>query len=138
MTTEIARIRLAATVWGDEMRPGGDQVAVADVYAGDAGTQRLDEGVRILFLFVIEADPDPDVFARVAMIFNLANVAPCSARFQRRSEGNVTIEVAMPLLGVAQADLIRRKLEQLTCTLSVSLSEAGPISGTDQDGYGVV
>jgi hypothetical protein len=108
----------------DVMAEGGDQVAVADVYGGDAGAQWLDEGGGTIFLFVIEADPEPDVLARVAMIFNLANVAPLNANFQRKSEGNATIAVSIPLLGDVQADLIRRKLEQLTCTLSVSLSEA--------------
>jgi len=104
----------------------GEQAAVADVYAGDAAsTQRPDEGVRTVFLFVIEADPDPDVLARVAMIFNIAHVAPRSVKFQRESTGNATIVVAIPLLGGVQADMIRRKLEQLTCTLSVSLSETG-------------
>ena len=111
-----------------------DRVAVADVYAGDAGAQRHDAGVPTLFSFVIEADPQPDVFLRVAMIFNLANVAPHSVKFQRQSEGNATMEIIMPLLSGAQADLIRRKLEQLTCTLSVSLSESGPIMGADHAG----
>jgi len=101
-----------------------DQVAVADVYAGDAGAQCRDEGVGTLFLFVIEADPEPDVLARVAMIFNIANVAPRSVKFQRKSEGNVAMTVAIPLVGGVQADMIRRKLEQLTCVLSVSLAEA--------------
>ena len=114
------------------MNEAGDQLAVADVYAGDAGAQRADDGVRTLFLFVIEADPQPDVLLRVAMIFNLANVAPRSVRFQRQSEGNATIEIVMPVLGGAQADLLRRKLEQLTCTLSVSLSESGKIMDADQ------
>ncbi len=116
------------------MSEAGDQLAVADVYAGDAGAQRADDGVRTLFLFVIEADPQPDVLLRVAMIFNLANVAPRSVKFHRQSAGNATLEVTMPLLGGAQADLLRRKLEQLTCTLSVSLSESGSIMDADQAG----
>jgi hypothetical protein len=103
----------------------GDQVAVADVYAGDAGTQCFDEVVGTVFLFVIETDPDPSVLVRAAMIFNLANVAPLSVNFQRKPEGNATMAVSIPLRDGVQADLIRRKLEQLTCTLSVSLSEAG-------------
>ena len=117
------------------MSEAGDQLAVADVYAGDAGAQRADDGVRTLFLFVIEADPQPDVLLRVAMIFNLANVAPCSVRFHRQSEGHATMEVTMPLPGGTQADLLRRKLEQLTCTVSVSLSESAPIMDADGEIY---
>jgi hypothetical protein len=115
------------------MNEAGEHSAIADVYAGDAGAQRPDDGARTLFLFVIEADPEPDVLLRAAMVFNLANVAPRSVRFHRQSAGNATMEVTMPLLGSAQADLLRRKLEQLTCTLSVSMSESGKIM--DADGF---
>ena len=126
MTTETARNLMTTTGKPvNVMSEGGDQVAVADVYAGDAGGKWRDGGVGTIFRFIIEAAPEPDMLARVAMIFNLANVAPLSVNFQRKSEGTATMAVSILLPGDVQADLIRRKLEQLTCTLSVSLSEAG-------------
>jgi hypothetical protein len=72
------------------------------------------------FLFVIEAECEPHVLARVAGIFNIANVAPQSANLTRRSPSQLTISIAMEI-GQATAESIRRKLEQLTCVLSVEL-----------------
>jgi hypothetical protein len=92
----------------------------ADVYAGDVAdpNSSSDTGAS-LFLFRIEADPEPDVFARVAATFNIANIAPRRASLRRGSPGTVSIMVAIELTGAGIADLIRRKLQQLTSTVSV-------------------
>jgi hypothetical protein len=94
----------------------------ADVYAGDVTTPTRSADIGTTFyLFRVEADLEPDVFARVACIFNIANCAPHRATLCRQSASAVTITVAIELSGAGVADMIRRKLEQLTSTLSVEL-----------------
>jgi hypothetical protein len=61
------------------------------------------------------------VFARVAAIFNIANIASCRATLDRESPDTVNITVLIELGRASVADMLRRKLEQLTCTLSVEL-----------------
>jgi hypothetical protein len=99
----------------------------ADVYSGDTtvvepSTMR---GTSC-FLFTIEADAEPDVLARVAGLFNIANVAPRSARLSRDSSDHVKISIGINLTSAITADMIRRKVEQLSCTISVVLSDQKP------------
>jgi hypothetical protein len=99
-----------------------EQFVTADVYAGDIATIRLATDTRsTIYFFRIKADPEPGVFARVAGIFNIANAAPHRATLLRDSPDVVNISVAIELSGAAMADMIRRKLEQLTCVISVEL-----------------
>ena len=101
----------------------GDSPPEADVYAGDTTALDPQAGRPIrYFLFVIEAECEPHVLSRVAGIFNIANVAPESANLTRHSSSELTISVVMEI-GQAAAESIRRKLEQLTCVLSVVLRE---------------
>jgi hypothetical protein len=105
------------------MNAAGDSSATADVYAGDMPNPDPSSECREnLFLFAIEADAEPDVLARVANLFNLTNVAPLSAKLHRESFERVTIVVEMELISASTADLIRRKLAQLTCIISVELT----------------
>jgi hypothetical protein len=78
-------------------------------------------------VFRVEADPEPDVFARIATVFTLANTAPRHATFRQVSPDVVHVTVAIELSGLGVSDLIRRKLEQLTSTASVDvvMSESG-------------
>jgi hypothetical protein len=106
------------------MTETGDNLATADVYAGDTAAPDLSSELATnVFLFSIEADADPDVLARVATLFNLANVAPLRATLQRRSPDHVHIIVDMERISRTMADMIRRKLVQLTCVISVDLTE---------------
>jgi|SRR5450432_2287735 len=98
----------------------------ADVYAGD--TLALDQSACStgdIFFFEIEADADPDVFGRIANLFNLANVAPLSASLRRPSSGEVRVSVSLSLVSRHAAESIRRKLDQLTCITSVELTVRG-------------
>jgi len=99
-----------------------EKTIAADVYADDITNPNssLDAGAA-LFHFRIEADAEPDVFARVAAVFNIANIAPRRASLDRESPGTVNIRVLIELARPGVAELLRRKLEQLTCTLSVEL-----------------
>jgi hypothetical protein len=106
-----------------EATPGKPEKTIAaDVYAGDVTNPNssFDTGTT-LFLFRIEADAESDVFARVAAVFNIANIAPRRATLDQESPGTVNIKVLIELARASVADMLRRKLEQLTCTLSVEL-----------------
>jgi len=73
------------------------------------------------FVFRITADADPDVLSRVAGAFNFANKAPSAASLREHTANRVVIEVQMRDLSALIADLIRRKLLQLTCVADVEL-----------------
>jgi hypothetical protein len=96
---------------------------VADVYAGDDDLrhERSDASAACAFLFIVEAVPDPDAWARVANQFMLANLLPVSATMTCRD--NATVVMAVELRGVVAevASAIERKLSQLTCVLQVTL-----------------
>ena len=77
---------------------------VADVYADDASMNSSVEADR-LFVFAIEADPEPDVLARTTNIFNLANVAPQNVHLERKSTGTIARSVAIALRSDILADL---------------------------------
>jgi hypothetical protein len=105
------------------MTETGDNSTSADVYAGDTASPDLSsQHTTDIFLFAIEADAEPDVLARVANLFNLANVAPLSANLHRVSLERVRVRVEMDRISATTADIIRRKLAQLTCILSVELT----------------
>jgi hypothetical protein len=61
------------------------------------------------------------VFARIANIFNIANATPRHATLRRDSPEVVHVTVAIELSGIGVSDMIRRKLEQLTSTISVDV-----------------
>jgi hypothetical protein len=96
-----------------------DNPSAADVYAGDIGELKSSTNTSSsVFLFRIEADAEPDVFARVASIFNIANTAPLQVTLRRGGPDQVNISVAIELSLESTADMIRRKLAQLTCSIS--------------------
>ena len=105
-----------------------EQVVTADVYSGDITTIRSAVEARpTIYWFRVKADAEPDVLARVASLFNIANAAPCQAIFLRDSSDVMNMSVAIELSGATMADMIRRKLEQLTCVISVELMGESPI-----------
>ena len=108
------------------MGSAGDSDPVADVYAGDTA-QAPQKGHAIVdaFSFAIEADADADVFGRIANLFNLANIAPQSASLHRLSSDRVQITVELAQVSGFTADMIRRKLEQLTCVRRLTLTRGG-------------
>jgi hypothetical protein len=95
----------------------------ADVYAGDTRAADLstEPGLDV-FLFAIEADAEADVLGRVANLINLANRVPRSVTLQRQSLERVHILIEMEQISAGIADMIRRKLIQLTCIISVDLT----------------
>jgi hypothetical protein len=94
----------------------------ADVYAGDmANADRTDGCAAAAYMFAVRAEAEPSAFARVANVFNIANVAPRSAQLRRELGGDLVIAVVIDLTGDSTAEMIRRKLEQLTCVTEVTV-----------------
>ena len=77
------------------------------------------------YSFRVEADAEPDILSRVANQFNLANVVPARASFARYGADLVRIEVEMHGVSAAIADLIGRKLAQLSSVRSVEVVGVG-------------
>jgi len=105
----------------------------ADVYAGDvAAPESPGKSPPGAAMFSVVADADADVILRVSAALNLLNVAPRRFHMESRPEGTAAfsawVDCAAP-----QAELIARKLQQLTSVREVVLEYAdrGTI-GTDE------
>lgn len=75
--------------------------------------------------YIISADAQPDVLLRIAGALNFANQAPWSLSMQASGVEEVMIETSLRHVPAVMAELIRRKLMQLTCVISVEM-RAGP------------
>jgi hypothetical protein len=96
---------------------------VADVYAADTALSTSGRpAVTGTFSFSIEADADPDILSKVANQFNLANVAPARANFTSGAGGIALVIVEMRGITPAIADLIGRKLTQLSSVRAVDVA----------------
>jgi hypothetical protein len=99
----------------------------ADVYAGDDG---LRHNVRSapsngVATFEIIADADANVVARVSAVLNLLNVAPRSFHMEGRPEGVATFSASVAC-AETQAELVARKLRQLTSVRDVVVKYSAP------------
>jgi hypothetical protein len=97
----------------------------ADVYAGDEG---VPEGVRNAqsagaATFNIVADADADLLLRVGAALNLLNVAPRVFHMEAGSVGTASVK-ALVDCSQLQAELIARKLQQLTSVRDVIVTYA--------------
>lgn len=97
----------------------------ADVYAGDVGvpvgTQRARSGGAATFNVV--ADADADLLVRVGAALNLLNIAPRVFHMESQPEGTAAVR-ALVECAEPQAELIARKLEQLTSVRNVVMNYA--------------
>ncbi len=92
----------------------------ADVYAGD---DALRDGSRSspssgAATFNVVADADADLVVRVSATLNMLNVAPRMFHMEARPEGMAAVR-ALVECPEAQAQLIARKLQQLTSVRDV-------------------
>lgn len=69
----------------------------------------------------ISADTHPDVLLRIAGTLNFANQAPSTFSMRLSGVEQVIIETSLPAVPALLADMIRRKLMQLTCVISVEM-----------------
>jgi hypothetical protein len=95
----------------------------ADVYADD---HALRDGARSsrpggAATFDIVADADPHLVARIGGVLNLLNVAPCAFHMECRPGGMATVQARVDCAEF-QAELVARKLQQLTMVREVVVS----------------
>ena len=97
----------------------------ADVYAGDVGVPGGARNARRAgaATFDVFADADADLLVRVGAALNLLNVAPRLFHMESRPEGTAAVR-AMVECAEAQAELIARKLQQLTSVRDVVMKYA--------------
>ena len=99
----------------------------ADVYAGDvappegATNSRPSGAAR----FEVIADAHADLVVRVGAALNLLNVAPRVFHMESRPEGTAAVSAWVDC-AEPQAELIARKLQQLTSVRDVVLKYAPP------------
>lgn len=96
----------------------------ADVYAGDLAMSSRDLSAKAprTFVFKVEADADPDALLRIVNQLNLANRAPAALTLVGSQDETVLVEARIDLLTMELADLITRKLAQLTCVREAQCS----------------
>ncbi len=95
---------------------------VRDVYAGDDANPQPKRGTASLTFF-ITAEPEPLTVSRIANQLALSNLPPVSFLMRTLDELHVYVEATMAGLTPSQADLIRRKLLQLSCVHDVVFGE---------------
>jgi len=93
---------------------------IADVYAGDDDAR---EGGRTaqpagIATFSIVADADANLILRIGAALNLLNVAPRMFTMESGPEGTAAVQ-ALVDCSEPQAELIARKLQQITCVRDV-------------------
>jgi hypothetical protein len=71
--------------------------------------------------FRISADAHPDVLLRIAGVLNYANCAPWSLSMRSSGHEEVLIETALRDISATLAEVLRRKLMQLTCVIAVEM-----------------
>jgi hypothetical protein len=91
-----------------------------DLYAG--GGERSRDGQEATrtgsATFSVIADAHPDLILRVGAALNLLNVAPRRFHMEARPEGTAAVEALIDCAHL-QADLVARKLRQITSVCSV-------------------
>ena len=96
----------------------------ADVYADDFGLQGGTKIARAgAATFSLVADAHPDLVVRVGAALNLLNVAPRVFHMESQPEGTAAVR-ALIECAEPQAELIARKLQQLTSVRDVVLKYA--------------
>jgi hypothetical protein len=93
-----------------------------DLYAG--GSAKVDQSVNqpeVVFIYTVEADIQPDVLLRVASQLLLTNTLPEKVVLTHSAAQTVIIEITLAGINAHIADAVRRKLAQLSCTISVCL-----------------
>jgi len=118
---EIARLYSTAddgNATRHEMEDAVSHVLTADDYTrGPSGP----ESPVVSVTYRISADAHPDVLLRIAAVLNYANRAPWSLSMQMSGLEEVLIQTALRDIPASMAEMLRRKLTQLTCVVSVDL-----------------
>jgi hypothetical protein len=89
-----------------------------DLYSGSSTAGHGDAHATGSATFNVIADADPNLILRVGAALNLLNVAPREFRMEARPEGRAAVEARVDC-AEAQADLVARKLRQITSVHNV-------------------
>jgi len=89
-----------------------------DVYAGDedlrsAAPSHSDSTI----LFIVIADPDSNSLARISAIIAMTNLPPSGGSIVTDSSGQLITTIEVRGCSSSTAELLKRKLEQLTCVI---------------------
>jgi|SRR5690349_2024842 len=96
----------------------------ADVYAGDVAPEGYKNGRRPgSATFNVVADAHPDLLLRIGAALNLLNIAPRVFHMESRPGGTAAVSALVDCADF-QAELIARKLQQLTSVRDVLLEYA--------------
>ena len=100
----------------------------ADVYASDdnLSSDRTKPSLLESVTICVTADAQADVLLLIAAQFNLLNTAPERVIFNRREDDTVKVDITIRGCSARAVNLVCRKLEQLTCVLTVFESSVGP------------
>ena len=97
-----------------------DRRPLRDVYSGDVQSTAPPQPV-VRAIFEVRVDADPGALTRVAAILALSNVAPMRVSCERGSPDDLVILAVLERLASNSADLIHRKLRQLSMVTDVTL-----------------
>src|SRR3954471_23001418 len=100
-----------------------------DLYAGADGDDRGMSQSTGSATFNVIADAAPDLILRVSVALNLLNTAPREFHMEARPEGTAAVRASIAC-AEHQADLVARKLRQLTSVhdVVVNYAAATPVS----------
>jgi hypothetical protein len=111
-----------------------DRRPLRDVYSGDLTTASHASSL-VRAVFEMRADSDPGTLPRVAATLALANVAPLGMSCEREAGGELLITAVLDSVSEVSAELIVRKLQQLSVVFDATLMcEEMPRSARDQGG----
>jgi hypothetical protein len=91
------------------------------VRGGDPSPESEDDAEQragdVVATFRIRADLDPQLVARIAHQLNLSNLAPMAFSMVSAPDGTASVEATLEGLPYRKAELIHRKIQQLTCVI---------------------
>jgi hypothetical protein len=97
-----------------------DRQPLRDVYSGDL-TTAINPVALVRAVYEVRADADPGTLPRVAAMLALANVAPLRVNCERESTREVLITAVLDGIPAVSAELILRKLQQLSVVVEATL-----------------
>ena len=94
----------------------------ADVYASDDNLNAVRAQPRLASTatFSVTADAQPDVLLLIAVQLNLLNTTPERVAFEKLDDDVVRVDITICGCSERAANLVGRKLQQLTCVRTVA------------------
>jgi hypothetical protein len=116
----MARYEVTSETKIETKRMPDDRQPLRDVYSGDLTTVSNPRPL-VRAVFGVRADADPGTLPRVAAMLALANVAPLRVNCERESTRELLITAVLDGISAVPAELILRKLQQLSVVVEATL-----------------